>query len=96
MVQANSAHARGAAIARVSDVHLGQKMAPAVGLEPSWEDGGSRDSGAITPKGVDGETSLNPSESESWDAARTHVPDSDSIGAILVRARLAWGALRVI
>jgi hypothetical protein len=71
-------------------------LAPAVGLEPSWEHAGSDDSVGITPKGVFGEASLNPSEYESWAAARTRVPDSGSIGAILVHARLAWGAMRVI
>ncbi len=71
-------------------------MAPAVGLEPSWEDPASRDWEAFARKGVDRETSLKPSESESLGPGGTRVPDSDSIDAILAHARLAWGAMRVI
>jgi hypothetical protein len=74
----------------------GLGSAPAVGLEPSPEDLGGRDSVAIARKGVDGKTSPKSSESDSTAPHRTRVPDSDSIDAILAHARLAWRTMRVI
>jgi hypothetical protein len=68
----------------------------AVGIEPSLERPDSRDSTAIARKVVDRETSLNRGEFDLTALLGTHVPDSDSINAILAHALLAWGAMRVI
>lgn len=68
----------------------------AVGIEPSPERPGSRDSVAITRKGVDEETLLKPGECALADPLRTRVQNLDSLDAVLARTRLAWGMLRVI
>ncbi len=68
----------------------------AVGIEPSSEQPSLRDSVAITRKGVDGETSLERSESELQDPLGTRVPNSRRADALLAPVRLAWGALRVV
>jgi hypothetical protein len=71
-------------------------LVEAVGIEPSPEDLGLHDSGAIARKGADRKTSLKRSESGLTALLGTRVPGSDSIDAILAHARLAWGAMRVI
>jgi len=68
----------------------------AVGIEPSSVHRVSHDSVAITPKRPDVETSLKPSETELRDPLGTRVPNSDALDAMIVHARLAWGALRVV
>lgn len=71
-------------------------LVEAVGIEPSPERPGSRDSVAITRKGVDEETLLKPGECALADPLRTRVQNLDSLDAVLARTRLAWGMLRVI
>jgi len=68
----------------------------AVGLEPSPEHLGLDDSVAIARKGVDGETSLKPNESDLTAPRGTSVPGLGSLDAVIAHARRAWGALRVI
>ena len=71
-------------------------MVEAVGIEPSPEHLGSHDSVAITRRGVDSATSVELCESELLALLGTHVPSSESGDALLERARLGWGAMRVI
>jgi hypothetical protein len=81
---------------RIRDWRRLGKVVEAVGIEPSPEDLGLHDSGAIARKGADRKTSLKRSESGLTALLGTRVPGSDSIDAILAHARLAWGAMRVI
>jgi len=68
----------------------------AVGIEPSPEQLASDDSVAIATEGLDGDTPLEPSESELRDPPRTRVPNLHRSDELLAQARLVWGALRVI
>ncbi len=72
------------------------KIVEAVGIEPSSEQPVSHDSVAITPEGLDGETSLEPSQSELRDQVGTRVPKLDSTDALCEQVRRAWGVLRVV
>ena len=67
-----------------------------MGIEPSSDHPVSHDSVAITRKGLDAETPLNPSESELTDQLGTRVPNFESIDDLSERVRQVWGALRVV
>ena len=71
-------------------------LVEAVGIEPSSDRLVSHDSVAIAPQGLDGETPLEPSESELRGPPRTRVPNLHRFDELLAHARLVWGALRVI
>jgi hypothetical protein len=71
-------------------------LVEAVGIEPSSVHRVSHDSVAITRKGLDAETALEPIESELRDPLGIRVPNSRPADALLTHVRRAWGALRVV
>ena len=71
-------------------------LVEAVGIEPSSDHPVSHDSIAITRKGLDAGTRLNPGESQLTGQPGTRVPNFDSIDDVSERVRRLWGALRVV
>jgi hypothetical protein len=71
-------------------------LVEAVGIEPSSVHRVSHDSVAITRKGLDAETALEPIESELPDQPGTRVPNFESIDDLAERVRRVWAALRVV
>ena len=71
-------------------------MVEAVGIEPSSNHRVSHDSIAITRKGLDADTPLNPSESKLADQVGTRVPSLQRPDEWLADVRRAWGVLRVV